>query len=1063
MATTNYQININTTGATNSINNLQSSMNGLGATANSVGAALAAMVSVNTVKDIASILDASTNLQNRLQGVTAEGQTSKDVMNLLAQSAQNLGVSLNDLGNSYASIANATKDLGYSQQTNIMLNDTLTKSLLINGATQQQVNSAYYQFGQIMAKGKSEGDDFNSMLEAAPGIIRNMSDQLGVTTGALRYMSSQGKLTADVWKKAMEGSADAVDKAFKDRIPTIGQSIEKLKNTMSLSFTGLDAKFQISKHAELAILKITNSILELGNSFDEMANSKTVAFFKLVAAAALLAAGFTVIGRVVSLVVAGWGVLTTALATVSGWFVTLATYLGVTNAVLAGMIARLAAFVGGLLALLGIDLSGVKDQFKGLSDAWDTLFNKDSSGANKKILSLDEQLAEENKKLMKALGLTDLSADTSQGPTSDKKTEKDLKNADAVKKALQGLSQAYKDYAASAQASIETIGKTRNEVELINAKKDAYKTYYADVLKLRDEYMKNDSNLSASDAEKKAINELSGEYNKQLGIISELNAQKQQAVNADILKESLKDLGQAYSDTIRNMKSEIGSIGLFGSQGDAFAVQKQAADEFYSAMRKLQEEFKQNGTAGTEAEREAIDKLTQSYQAQVEQLKILNAEKEKAIRAQELLKFQIEQSINVEDELMGIQNEMARSTMTELEKKYNDIDQAALKSAQNAIRAEQARRGEMDATGKAFKQLSPSEVKAYYDAATKGSQQLRAEMKRQYDESRTWSTGWKQAFNEYVDNATNAANQAKSLFTKFTSGLEDALVGLAKTGKFSWKELLSSMAEDLLRSQIKQTLAGILGLITGQGSGGSGGILGAIGSIFGLGGSTGAGATGKSKTDPLYVYDVSSGGSILGGGTGGTDTTGGGIFGPLGKAIGSIFGSDSSTTDTSKTGDSSILSDIGKAIGSGLSTVGDAIGTVTGGVVDAVKTIGSGIGTVATTIGTGVVDAVSSSVDWLSGVGDLFSGLFATGGNISSGKFGIVGEKGPEIVSGPASVFSNRDSWDMMNSGRGSSQNVSVTYNINAVDARSFKELLAQDPSYLYALTQQGARNRGFA
>ncbi|MCZ6808007.1 MAG: hypothetical protein O7F08_13705 [Deltaproteobacteria bacterium] len=33
-----------------------------------------------------------------------------------------------------------------------------------------------------------------------------------------------------------------------------------------------------------------------------------------------------------------------------------------------------------------------------------------------------------------------------------------------------------------------------------------------------------------------------------------------------------------------------------------------------------------------------------------------------------------------------------------------------------------------------------------------------------------------------------------------------------------------------------------------------------------------------------------------------------------------------------------------------------------------------------------------------------FSGFFAHGGNIPSGKFGIVGERGPELVSGPAKV-----------------------------------------------------------
>jgi len=40
----------------------------------------------------------------------------------------------------------------------------------------------------------------------------------------------------------------------------------------------------------------------------------------------------------------------------------------------------------------------------------------------------------------------------------------------------------------------------------------------------------------------------------------------------------------------------------------------------------------------------------------------------------------------------------------------------------------------------------------------------------------------------------------------------------------------------------------------------------------------------------------------------------------------------------------------------------------------------------------------------LSGIGSFFAGFFDNGGNIPSGQFGIVGEKGPEIVRGPVNV-----------------------------------------------------------
>jgi hypothetical protein len=37
-------------------------------------------------------------------------------------------------------------------------------------------------------------------------------------------------------------------------------------------------------------------------------------------------------------------------------------------------------------------------------------------------------------------------------------------------------------------------------------------------------------------------------------------------------------------------------------------------------------------------------------------------------------------------------------------------------------------------------------------------------------------------------------------------------------------------------------------------------------------------------------------------------------------------------------------------------------------------------------------------------------------------------------------------------------QPTAVTYNINAVDAASFKALVAADPSFIYAVSMQGAK-----
>jgi lambda family phage tail tape measure protein len=79
----------------------------------------------------------------------------------------------------------------------------------------------------------------------------------------------------------------------------------------------------------------------------------------------------------------------------------------------------------------------------------------------------------------------------------------------------------------------------------------------------------------------------------------------------------------------------------------------------------------------------------------------------------------------------------------------------------------------------------------------------------------------------------------------------------------------------------------------------------------------------------------------------------------------------------------------------------------------------------------------------------LFAGFFANGGRIPSGQFGVVGERGPEFVAGPATVT------PMTAGGGGATM---VTYNIQATDAASFQQLIARDPEFLFAVTEQGRR-----
>lgn len=130
---------------------------------------------------------------------------------------------------------------------------------------------------------------------------------------------------------------------------------------------------------------------------------------------------------------------------------------------------------------------------------------------------------------------------------------------------------------------------------------------------------------------------------------------------------------------------------------------------------------------------------------------------------------------------------------------------------------------------------------------------------------------------------------------------------------------------------------------------------------------------------------------------------------------------------------------VGKALANS-----DALGGIFGGME-----AGGGTSGLATGIG--------------SSIGEWFAGLFADGGHIGSGKVGIVGEAGPELVKGPANVYSNGDTMDLINNGGTNSRSepVVVNFNINAVDTQTGTEFILKNKNAVVGIINQAFNQQG--
>jgi len=209
-------------------------------------------------------------------------------------------------------------------------------------------------------------------------------------------------------------------------------------------------------------------------------------------------------------------------------------------------------------------------------------------------------------------------------------------------------------------------------------------------------------------------------------------------------------------------------------------------------------------------------------QDRINNLQRITDQLEKQKRLDESI-LQIRQSTQSQLDQAGF--DKAQMGRNPLEKQFASIQESARKAALEAGRAFAEQFNTEDMGAEDAKKLADGLAliaQRYKDIADAQSANLAV--------SRSWEQGWADAFNSYMDNATNAAQRANEVFSSMTNNMNSAIDKFVETGKFSFGDFARSIIQDLLKIELKAQATAIFK----SAAGGLGGILSGIGSIFGF-------------------------------------------------------------------------------------------------------------------------------------------------------------------------------------------------------------------------------------
>lgn len=219
---------------TKQLNNIERSMNSLNRVSANLFKAGIAGFGVSQLKGFA---DGYTEIQNKLRLVEGASISSSKGLNNVFDIALKTNQSINATSGVYQRFAQNAETLKISQAQIASLTETVSKAVAVSGASAGAADAALTQFGQALGSGILRGDEFNSVMEQTPALAKAIATGLGVTTGELRNMAKEGKLTMDALVPALERAKESVDDQFNTRILTISAAFENL-NTSAIKWIG---------------------------------------------------------------------------------------------------------------------------------------------------------------------------------------------------------------------------------------------------------------------------------------------------------------------------------------------------------------------------------------------------------------------------------------------------------------------------------------------------------------------------------------------------------------------------------------------------------------------------------------------------------------------------------------------------------------------------------------------------------------------------------------------------------------------------------------------------------
>lgn len=193
-------------------------------------------LSIKGLEKLAGLSDTMSQTTARLDRMNDGLQTTAQLQDMIAQSALRSRGIYADTADFVSKLGTLAPEAFTSNGELIAFAEQINKQMVLSGASAAGAQGAMLQLTQALSSGVLRGEELNSVLEQTPMIAQTIAGYMGVTTGQMRELASEGAITANIVKNAMLDAAERTDEAFNNMPLTWGQLWAQAQTIMLQTF-----------------------------------------------------------------------------------------------------------------------------------------------------------------------------------------------------------------------------------------------------------------------------------------------------------------------------------------------------------------------------------------------------------------------------------------------------------------------------------------------------------------------------------------------------------------------------------------------------------------------------------------------------------------------------------------------------------------------------------------------------------------------------------------------------------------------------------------------------------